>query len=443
MALLSVLGGAQAAVDLGDAGGGGGAGAASTVPCSQLPELQHLALRVAILGSCSPTAGGAELTAQSLDDGASAAAAAREPTEHWIAVWRRAGQGQEQQQGGTDLSGTACTEGATPRSGRFNASCTHRYASALHGFAARFSRRQLARFLEAYAHQLRSVALDGHVSLRGARAGALWGLDRLDQLSLPLDGRYEYAATGSGVHVYIMDTRMKYDCTLQEGHLVAKLYDSADGMIDGMSWLALHADCEGHGTHVAAVVGGLTYGVAKDATLHAVRILDCEGNGAVSDVLLALDWLKQNALRPAIVSMSLGGAVQLQLDEAVQSVTEAGIHVVVAAGNEDMDACDSSPAREATAVTVGASTDGDQRLWLSRGKGSNYGECIDLFAPGTNILSAAASSDDAQQLRTGTSQSVPFVAGVMAQILQNAGGTTPAAMHRRLTASAAADKLSE
>lgn len=234
MALLSVLGGAQAAVDLGDAGGGGGAGAASTVPCSQLPELQHLALRVAILGSCSPTAGGAELTAQSLDDGASAAAAAREPTEHWIAVWRRAGQGQEQQQGGTDLSGTACTEGATPRSGRFNASCTHRYASALHGFAARFSRRQLARFLEAYAHQLRSVALDGHVSLRGARAGAvdlrgegsrrrrglaateqvggdtpnakLWGLDRLDQLSLPLDGRYEYAATGSGVHVYIMDT---------------------------------------------------------------------------------------------------------------------------------------------------------------------------------------------------------------------------------------------
>lgn len=198
------------------------------------------------------------------------------------------------------------------------------------------------------------------------------------------------------------------------------------------------ADCEGHGTHVAAVVGGVTYGVAKDAKLHALRILDCEGNGAgagralqgylagqvvelavsqphslciiclffaaaaVSDVLLALDWLKQHAQRPAIAGMSLGGAlsplqplpsvsvassyhvttliaiqravclwpageVQLQLDEAVRSVADAGIHVVVAAGNEDMDACDTSPAREASAVTVAATTEGDDRLWLSPG----------------------------------------------------------------------------
>ena len=223
--LVLLLGGGWAALDLGSE-------ADTAVPCSQLPELQHLALRVAILGTCRPAADEAQLTTQSLDGVAasSLAHADGEPTEHWIAVWHPHGRA-----GSADLSSMACSEAATPRSGRFNASCTHRYASALRGFAARFSRRQLARFLEAYADRLQSVAVDGRVSLRGRRGAGrprlgthglrrrrglattelvggdtpdhkLWGLDRLDQPSLPLDGRYNYGATGRGVNVYVVDT---------------------------------------------------------------------------------------------------------------------------------------------------------------------------------------------------------------------------------------------
>eukprot|EP00891_Asterochloris_glomerata_P006046 jgi/Astpho2/6046/e_gw1.00084.201.1_t len=178
-------------------------------------------------------------------------------------------------------------------------------------------------------------------------------------------------------------------------------------------------DCNGHGTHVAATVGGLTYGPAKNATLLAVRALDCNGNGSVSQVISSLDWIKANVQTPAVVVMSLGGSGQYALDMAVQSMVLAGIPVIVAAGNDDTDACSESPAREPLSLTVAASTITDNRLWISPGVGSNYGKCVDIWAPGSNILSASASSDTATELRSGTSQSVPFVAGVIAMYYNN------------------------
>ncbi|KAL4419731.1 hypothetical protein ABPG75_006829 [Micractinium tetrahymenae] len=475
MLLLGALAGAaQAAVDVGS---GSSAGAAAPrVPCSSLPELRHMALKVAILGDCTPRAAAAasappapagSVQLQSLELGTSASAG----EEAWIFTWRRGAAG-----GPRSLNTAACSEAGDSRAGRFNATCTHRYAAALPGFAARFRQRaQLARFLEAYADQLESAAPDATVSLRRVSVGAedvstaaaavtaatataaveyssldtssaafRWGLDRVDQPRLPLDGEYKYWNTGEGVHVYILDTGIRSSHEEFEyldgraGSRASEVF-AAPSLDPGLAGL----DCEGHGTHVAAVVGGLQFGVAKGAALHAVRILDCSGNGVVSDVLLALDWLKTNAQRPAIVSMSLGGEVQLQLDQAVHALTEEGIHVVVAAGNEDMSACDTSPAREPAAITVGATDVQDRRLWLSEGKGSNYGECVDLFAPGTDILSAAGSADNAQQLRTGTSQAVPFVAGVIALVLQNSSDTSPPNMRRLLVNSASAGQLSE
>ncbi|PRW33666.1 peptidase S8 [Chlorella sorokiniana] len=473
------------------------AAAGTRVPCSHLPELQRHSKRVAILGKCSPSSTSATTPTTTVDpsrvgvqsvgatSATTAAAAEDDMEEQWIAVWKKAAVAAASLTGHKPLSKEACAEGAAPGAGRFNASCTHRYASALRGFAARFSRSQLARFLDAYGEDLESLAPDSKVWLPGSPAdptytissssggkagssssgkassavsrasivGAVsdtsldsgrWGLDRIDQASLPLDGQYEAWNNGAGVHAYIMDTGIRTSheefgySNGQAGSRADEVFaaPSLDASLKGQ-------DCEGHGTHVAAAVGGLSFGVAPGAKLHAVRILDCEGSGAVSDVLLALDWLTANAQRPAVITMSLGGEVQLQLDEAVRAVTQAGIHVVVAAGNEDMDACDTSPAREASAVTVGASDEQDRRLWLSKGKGSNYGECVDLFAPGTDILSAASGSDTAQQLRTGTSQAVPFVAGVIALILQNSTNTSPADMGQLLTASAARGKLSE
>eukprot|EP00887_Chlorella_sp_A99_P000071 scaffold16.g71.t1 len=264
---------------------------------------------------------------------------------------------------------------------------------------------------------------------------ARWGLDRVDQSDLPLDGLYHFFNTGTGVHVYVVDTGIRV--THQEfGYMDGRLGSRASEAYTTRDQETVGQDCEGHGTHVAAAVGGLTFGVAKNVTLHAMRILDCQGDGSVSDVIQALSWLRDNAKRPAIATMSLGGDVQPALDQAVRALALSGVSVVVAAGNADVNACNISPAREPSAVTVGATDSSDHRLWISKGVGSNVGPCIDIFAPGKDIVSASNVADTAQEMRTGTSQGVPFVAGALALMAQNLTGASPSDLQRMLAASA-------
>ena len=249
--------------------------------------------------------------------------------------------------------------------------------------------------------------------------GATWGIDRIDQHNLPLSGTYSYTNNGAGVTAYIIDTGIFF------GH--AEFGGRAKTGFDAVTSGGNAADCNGHGTHVSGTVGGNTYGVAKGVSLVAVRVLGCNGSGSTSGVVAGIDWVTSNhvAGQPAVANMSLGGGASTALDAAVRNSIADGVAYAIAAGNGNFigiaqDACKYSPARVTEAMTIGATDRTDKKAsW------SNYGNCVDWFAPGISITSAWYTSTTATNTISGTSMATPHTTGVAALYLATNRSATP------------------
>jgi subtilisin family serine protease len=281
------------------------------------------------------------------------------------------------------------------------------YTSALLGFSATLPPGALQTLRAAPG--VAWIEADQKVSIDTIQANPPKGLDRTSERLLPLDNSYTYSEKGTGVNAYVIDTGIRATHTEFGGRVSAVGFTAIN---DGKGT----NDCNGHGTHVAGTIGGMNYGIAKDVTLYSVRVLDCSGTGTVAGVIAGVDWVTNNAIRPAVANMSLGGGVSPSLDTAVtNSIASSDVTYVVAAGNSGADACNFSPARVPTAITVGMIDPNND----TRHPFSNVGPCVDLFAPGVGILSSWYTSDTATNTLVGTSMAAPHVAGVAARYLEN------------------------
>jgi len=315
------------------------------------------------------------------------------------------------------------------------------YSNALKGFSVKLPEGIAAQAIAALSRSPLVQRIEQDQVMRvvnsDVETGATWGIDRIDQADRPLSTTYVYNASGVGVTVYIIDTGIRKT----HAEIAGRAFTGIDEITSG----GTANDCNGHGTHVSGTVGGTTYGVAKDVRLVAVRVLDCNGSGTTSGVVAGVDWVTgdKNAhpSQPSAANMSLGGGASQTLDDAVRRGIAAGVTFALAAGNGDilgnpLNACNSSPARTAEALTVGATNSSDvEASW------SNYGTCVDILAPGVSITSSWATSDIATNTISGTSMATPHVAGAAALFLPTNPTATPAEVAAALLGNASVGKI--
>ncbi|MEX1168148.1 MAG: S8 family serine peptidase, partial [Hydrogenophaga sp.] len=313
----------------------------------------------------------------------------------------------------------------------------HSYSHAIKGFSIRLPV-QASAALAALRNNPNVVSVEADataqasetaISPPAAQNSATWGLDRIDQVDLPLSSQYLYQYQASEVYAFVVDTG-----------ILASHQDFGGRVLGGMTVIndgRGTTDCNGHGTHVAGTLGGGLWGVAKQAKLVPVRVLDCAGSGSLSGIIAGLDWVvAQTALRPGVANLSLGSSFSNSLNAAVAGAVNKGVMVVVAAGNSSADACNASPASEPSAMTVGATASSDARASYS-----NYGTCLDLFAPGSAITSAWHTSNSATNTISGTSMASPHVAGAAALVLASNPEATPAMVRAFMTDKASLNKV--
>lgn len=307
----------------------------------------------------------------------------------------------------------------------------HSYSAALKGFSGKMSANAVGRLRGNSAVDF--VEQNQVITAVTTQAGATWGLDRIDQRTLPLSTTYNYTSNGSGVTVYIIDTGIE----ISHPDLGGRASVLGDQINDGRNGI----DCNGHGTHVAGTVGGATWGVAKGVTLKAERVLDCSGSGSTAGVIAGIDAVTAHhvAGTPAVANMSLGGSFSQALNNAVNNSINDGVTYAIAAGNGNFlgiptDACNSSPASTPAAITVGATTSADREASFS-----NYGSCVDILAPGVSITSAWLNGGT--NTISGTSMATPHVAGAAARYLSTNPSATPAAVRNFLVGQATANAI--
>jgi aqualysin 1 len=325
-----------------------------------------------------------------------------------------------------DRAALAATD-AFSLTAQFGGAVTEVYGHALNGFAAQMSEEEAIRLSQ--DPRVAFVEEDSIMEAVANQNNPPWGLDRIGQRDLPLNAAYSYTTTGSGVNVYVIDTGIRRTHTQFGGRAFAGFDAIGDGQNTN--------DCHGHGTHVAGTVGASTYGVAKGVRLFAVRVLSCSGSGSNSGVIAGVNWVTSNHIDPAVANMSLGGGASSALDNAVRNSIAAGVTYSIAAGNSNTNAANSSPARVGEAITVGSSTRTDGRSSFS-----NFGSVVDIFAPGSSILSTWRTSNTATATLSGTSMAAPHVAGVAARLLQGNPNASPTAVRNEIVAQATTNRLS-